>query len=104
MICKTMKKYRINYYYHKRPKPRYALELIVAYGEMPTNLDREDASIILSALESFVKFFQYKIRNSINILGVTHNIERTDTRIMIRTRNDRPVLSFFIEEYETAGV
>lgn len=97
-----MKKYRLNYYYYKRPKPRYALELIVTYGEMPTNLNKEEAVSILGSLESFIQDFQYKIRNSMNTLRMTHAIERSESRIMIRTRvSRRPVLEFFLEEYET---
>lgn len=99
-----MKKYRLNYYFHKKPKPVYALALVVDYGKMPDGLDKDDMELVLSALEFYITGFSYKIRNSIQILGITHKVERTGNRIMIKTLGGRLVLSFFAEEYETAGV
>lgn len=44
----------------------------------------------------YVESFTYRKRNSIQTLGITHNIHCTEDSIRISTLNDRPVLTIHL--------
>lgn len=52
----------------------------------------QDTDGILSAIVKYLRDFSYKRRNTMQRLEVTHNIERTDTQITVRTFNDNPYI------------
>lgn len=52
----------------------------------------QDTDGILSAVVHYLRDFSYKRRNTMQRLEVTHDIERTDTQITVRTFNCNPYL------------
>ena len=62
------------------------------------SLTKEEAKEEMDIIERYLNNFVYIVRNSKNILGVTHKIERTDNRITVYTLYDTPIITFWIEE------
>ena len=62
------------------------------------SLAKEEAKEEMDIIERYLNNFVYIVRNSKNILGVTHKIERTDNRITVYTLYDTPIITFWIEE------
>ena len=52
----------------------------------------------MDSIERYLKGFIYKRRNSLETLGVSHRIDHIDNRITVYTINDKPVMTFWIEE------
>ncbi len=95
-----MKKYRIERQFIKKPIPKYALEVSGYYhNRFPIkSLTKEEAKEEMNIIERYLNNFVYIVRNSKNILGVTHKIERTDNRITVYNYNNTPIIRFCIEE------
>lgn len=78
-------------------QPDWALMLM---AEFPFDRKRfypdEERYSMMSAVLNHVESFTYKKRNSMQTLGITHNINCTDTRISISTLNDKPVLTIHL--------
>ena len=93
-----MGKYRIERKFIKKPIPKYALE-VYYHNRFPIkSLTKEEAKEEMDIIERYLNNFVYIVRNSKNILGVTHKIERTDNRITVYTLYDTPIITFWIEE------
>lgn len=95
-----MGKYRIERQFIKKPLPKYALEISGYYPKrFPIqSLTKQQAKEEMDIIERFLNDFVYIVRNSTNILGITHKIERIDNRITVYTIYDKPVITFWIEE------
>ena len=90
--------YCIKKIYHKRPVPDYILYFVVQYGDLTENISKTDAQILLRSIKYSLEKFQYKRRNSMETLGVTHSIQMTDTELTIYTIHGTPVMTFKIEK------
>ena len=68
------------------------LTTLLAFFPFDTKKDYpdQDADGILSASVHYLRDFAYKRRNTMQRLEVTHEIERTDTQIAVRTFNGNP--------------
>lgn len=95
-----MKTYRIERKIVKRPVPAYALSAVGYYykGFPIKGLTRQEAKEEMDSIERYLKGFIYKRRNSLETLGVSHRIDHIDNRITVYTINDKPVMTFWIEE------
>lgn len=95
-----MGKYRIERKFIKKPLPEYALGISGYYHKrFPIqSLTKQQAKEEMDVIEGYLNDFIYIVRNSKNKLGITHKIERTDNRITVYTVNDKPVITFWIEE------
>lgn len=95
-----MGKYRIERQFIKKPIPKYALEISGYYHKrFPIqSLTKQQAKEEMDIIERFLNDFVYIVRNSTNILGITHKIERTDNRITVYTLYNTPIITFWIEE------
>ena len=95
-----MEKYRIERQFIKKPIPKYALEVSGYYhNRFPIkSLTKEGAKEEMNIIERYLNNFVYIVRNSKNILGVTHKIERTDNRITVYNYYNTPIITFWIEE------
>ena len=100
MDGKKMEKYRIERKFIKKPLPKYALEISGYYHKrFPIkSLTKQQAKEEMDIIERFLNDFVYIVRNSKNILGTTHKIERSDSQITVYTIFDKPVITFLIEE------
>lgn len=95
-----MKKYRIERKFIKKPVPAYALMVSGYYHKrFPIkSLTQQEAKEEMDIIERYLNQFVYIRRNSKEILGVSHRIERTDNCITVYTINDKPVIKFWMEE------
>lgn len=75
-------------------QPLWALMLMAEFPFDRTKFypDEERYSMMCAVL-NHVESFTYKKRNSMQTLGITHNINCTDNRISILTLNNKPVLT-----------
>ena len=96
----NMKMYRIERKLIKRPVPEYALSAVAYYYKsFPIkSLSEQQAKYEMDSIEQYLKGFIYKRRNSLVTLGVSHRIDHIDNRITVYTINDKPVMTFWIEE------
>lgn len=62
------------------------------------SLTQQEAKEEMDIIERYLNQFVYIRRNSKEILGVSHRIERTDNRITVYTINDKPVITIWMEE------
>lgn len=92
----------MNYYikkiYHKNPIPAYILDFVATFGGMPDNISLDDAKIFLRTLKYSLECHQYKRRNAIETLGISHSIQITEHEITVYTINGKPVVTFKIEK------
>lgn len=89
--------YYIKKIYHKRPVPAYILHFVVTFC-FPDNMDKADAQMYLRGLKASLECHQYKRRNAIETLGITHSIQMTYTEITVYTIHGTPVVTFKIEK------
>lgn len=92
--------YYIKKIYHKRPIPDYILNFVVQFGAFTQNISKTDAQMLLRTIKYSLEKFQYKRRNTMELLSVTHSIQMTDTEITVYTIHGKPVVSFKIEKSE----
>lgn len=90
--------YYINKIYHKHPVPAYILHFVVQYGEFAKNISKTDAQMLLRTIKYGLEEFQYKRRNKMELLSVTHSIQMTDTELTVYTIHGTPVMTFKIEK------
>lgn len=90
--------YYIKKIYHKRPVPAYILHFVEQYGEFAKNISKADAQMFLRTIKYGLEEFQYKRRNAMETLGVTHIIQMCDTEITVYTIHGKPVVSFKVEK------
>ena len=80
-------------------QPDWALMLMATF---PFDRKKEYPDVeryaMMGAVLNHVESFTYKKRNSMQILGITHNIHCTDNSIKISTLNDKPVLTIHLIE------
>lgn len=90
--------YYIKKIYHKRPVPAYILNFVVQFGEFTQNISKTDAQMLLRTIKYEMDGYQYKRRNKMELLSVTHSIQMTDTELTVYTIHGTPVMTFKIEK------
>ena len=82
---------------HIKKQPLWLLSLLATFPyDRKKSYPNVEKYQILDVVLTYLENFQYKRRNTMQCLGVTHNIHCTDTCIIVSTFNDVPYLTIHL--------
>ena len=83
---------------HSKKKPEWLLYVLALFPyDRKASYPDADRYNMLGTVLDYLEGFQYKRRNAMQCLGVTHHISCTDTSITVSSLNDVPYLTIHLK-------